>query len=135
MTIADFDNDGAPDLFTSSRPFGDNNGINRLYLNNGTPGAFANVNRLSVGANDVTLSVAIGDVDGDGDLDLVEGVSGINKMYLNNGSDDPFLDDIPVNIGIDADGTESIAWAISMVMGTLTSSPVMPTRASPINCT
>ncbi len=36
--------------------------------------------------SDTTLVVALGDVDGDGDLDMVFGNFGQNRLYLNDGS-------------------------------------------------
>lgn len=86
LTLGDVDGDGDLDLVT-----GQFTGQNRLYRNDGT-GTFTNVtaSQMPAGA-DFTRSVAFGDVDGDGDLDLVvgnttNGGGHLNWLYLNDGS-------------------------------------------------
>src|SRR5262249_45871486 len=77
---------GLPDLVV-----GNDNQPNRLYLNTG--GAFAAGTNISADINHTT-SVALGDVNGDGWLDLVVGNDHVtngqpdqpNLLYLNNGS-------------------------------------------------
>jgi hypothetical protein len=61
---------------------------NRLYRNNGTAAPFAGVSGTDVGGRDtLTSTVALGDIDGDGDLDLVTGnFAQFNRRYLNDGS-------------------------------------------------
>ncbi len=80
--LGDVDGDGDLDLV-----FGNIGSIpaelNRLYLNDGK-GKFsdATASRLPRDNND-TFAVALGDVDGDGDLDLVLTTHGQNRLYLN----------------------------------------------------
>jgi hypothetical protein len=39
-----------------------------------------------------TIAIAFGDIDGDGDLDVVTGnLSQVNRLYLNNGTADPLI--------------------------------------------
>jgi 3-oxoacyl-[acyl-carrier protein] reductase len=65
--LGDVDGDGDLDLLAGNR-----NQANRLYLNNGTASPFSGVRGSDVSADTrATYSVALGDVDGDGDLDNV----------------------------------------------------------------
>jgi hypothetical protein len=62
---------------------GNYNQGNKLYLNDGS-GGFSATGAAVGSETDFTISVVLGDVDADGDLDLVAGNSGqTNKLYRN----------------------------------------------------
>jgi hypothetical protein len=114
VALGDLDGDGDLDLVAGDAGPNPGNGApNRLYLNNGTAYPFQGV----VGANvtddvAITRSVALGDVDGDGDLDLVAGNWGSlgapNRLYLNNGTANPFLGVVGSDISADVRPTTSV---------------------------
>ena len=105
MALGDLDNDGDPDLVA-----GNNGQPNRLYLNNGTADPFAGIVGRNIDENAyATRSVALGDLDNDGDLDLATGNEGqSNRLYLNNGTTDPFAEATGSNLTADAHDTYSI---------------------------
>jgi len=103
----DVDGDGDLDLAAGNefRSDGSSDGRNTLYINeNGllNPEPYW----LSDDASN-TQSVAWGDVDGDGDLDLATGNLGKNGLYINEGGK---LSLLPVWTDSDEYNTYSIAW-------------------------
>ena len=83
--LADVDGDGDLDLALGA-PASSMDGYiypNLIYINNGS-GVFTDTGqRLADGA---TESIAFGDIDADGDIDLVAGNEGANKIWLNDGA-------------------------------------------------
>jgi len=106
------DGDGDLDIIV-----GNIGGTNRLYLNNGGANPFNGVNGSDVGAeSNSTFALALGDVDSDGDLDVIAGNNrGANQLYLNNGSAAPFEDVIGSDIGTESN--ETLAMALGDVDG------------------
>ncbi|MGH7151883.1 MAG: FG-GAP repeat domain-containing protein, partial [Planctomycetota bacterium] len=73
LALGDVDEDGDLDVVTGHTGLYAPQGVqNRLYLNNGS-GLFADATAGLPPLLDATLAVALGDVDGDGDLDAVFG--------------------------------------------------------------
>ncbi len=72
---------------------GNQGGLNKVYLGDGAGGFALGPGSGAIGdETDVTTALALGDVDGDGDLDLFVGNAGLaetddlsNKLYLNDG--------------------------------------------------
>ena len=85
VAVGDFDGDGDLDLVTANHGSGISGNTLSVRLNNGT-GLFANGSEVTVGTTPQV--VAVGDVDGDGDLDLVNSSYGSNaiSVRLNGGN-------------------------------------------------
>jgi len=107
----DVDGDGDLDLAVGNSGF--NSGFNRLYRNEN--GMLISSAVWSSDEADDTMSVAWGDVDGDGDLDLAVGNHSIglvstgqyNQLYRNDGG---VLTTGAIWSSDESDGTENVAW-------------------------
>ena len=90
VAVADMDRDGDLDVLEA---MGNTQSV-KLYLNNGTTDPFNGVSGKDIdAAGGYTTSIAVADMDGDGDPDLVEGNFGtLSRVVFNNGTPDPFSD-------------------------------------------
>ncbi|OQX27669.1 MAG: hypothetical protein BWK80_04165 [Desulfobacteraceae bacterium IS3] len=106
LALGDIDGDGDLDLIA-----GNDAAPNRLYINNGSPNPFRDMQGKDITTDShYTRSIVLGDIDGDGDLDLIVGNDGEpNRLYLNNGTDDPFKGIVGMNISGDSYSTRVLA--------------------------
>jgi uncharacterized protein (DUF2141 family) len=83
VTVADVNADGHPDLAIVGF-----NSPNLVYLNNGTADPFNGATGIPIGSQDTAYMVAVGDVNGDGFVDMA--VANTNhipsRLYLTNGA-------------------------------------------------
>ncbi|MEM7203355.1 MAG: VCBS repeat-containing protein [Planctomycetota bacterium] len=89
LVLGDVDGDGDADLIVGNANFAGE--PNRLYLNDGS-GTMIDASGQLPSVVDITHALALGDVDGDLDLDLIVGNHGAlssgaqNRLYLNDGA-------------------------------------------------
>ena len=106
VALGDVDNDGDLDVVA-----GNFLGYStKLHLNQGGANPFPDPG-LSLGTLDaITSDVALGDIDGDGLLDLVTARDGVtNQLFLNNGTAQPFTNVTPKSIGTQTEFSAAIA--------------------------
>lgn len=105
VAVADFNNDGALDLYASNA-----SGPNRLFLNDGS-GAFldcTSVTELAF-AESWTNGVSAADYDNDGWQDLYLANRGPDKLLRNRG--DGTFEDVTLQAGVSADGNSgTVSW-------------------------
>ncbi|MBU0512696.1 MAG: VCBS repeat-containing protein [Chloroflexi bacterium] len=106
MALGDVNRDGRLDLVA-----GNNGQTNKLYLNHGgTVDPFHSVSGTDITTNTYgTNAVALGDVDGAGDLDLVTGNGQTCRLYLSNGTAEPFNNVSGADIATDTARTAAVA--------------------------
>ncbi|MCP4697790.1 MAG: hypothetical protein GY862_13200 [Gammaproteobacteria bacterium] len=94
IALGDMDGDGDPDLVAGSIDFPE-----RLYLNNGTADPFNGVTGIDISDSPHwAYDIALGDMDDDGDLDLVTSTGSSSHLYLNNGTVAPFSGVIAIEL-------------------------------------
>jgi hypothetical protein len=95
LAVGDVNGDGHSDLLVAAfggGPLTDGyyNAV-LLYLNNGSPDAFTGVSPHSIARSDDDVStMTLGDVDNDGNIDLLTSGSDTTRLYLNTGGANPF---------------------------------------------
>jgi len=104
--LEDVDGDGDLDVLIGTVDFSFGGKQNRLYVNDGA-GFFSDATAGLPPQTDTTHAVALGDVDGDGDVDALVGNSGCNRLYLNDGTG--VFEDASSGLPPDADVTQGVA--------------------------
>jgi|GEM_PF-852056 len=113
VALGDLDGDGDCDALIGEAGYGHLGPQNRLYLNNGM-GDFSDTTSRAPNFIDLNPAVALGDVDGDGDLDLLMGINthytsydARNRLFLNDGAG--CLSDASSQIPPHNDSTHAVA--------------------------
>ena len=110
LALGDVDGDGDLDLIVGNTDeVGAAGKVNRLYMNDGSGGFSGSGLPLGIDEVDATSALALGDVDDDGDVDLVVANRGqTNKLYLNNGASGFAASGTAVGVEVDASTTVAL---------------------------
>lgn len=94
VKLADLNGDGLLDMITGKSGAWDvPDRKDRYYLNNGTDRPFENVEgKIFLNSPGYTYSVVTGDINNDGNIDVVLAGGGNVKYWINNGTADPFAE-------------------------------------------
>ncbi|MFC1588798.1 FG-GAP-like repeat-containing protein [Pseudomonadota bacterium] len=104
MYLADTDNDGDLDIIVAT------DGRNGIFLNEGPDDPFPNSYPIDISDDALqTFSMALGDIDKDGDIDVVSGNLGLNRVYLNGASLKPFSNSIALDVSNTLNTTSALA--------------------------
>ena len=110
--FTDIDNDGDPDILIANEnpiPGGQPGDLNEAFINDGSGNFSAEPSRLP-SAIDNTSGIAAGDIDADGDTDLIIGNLGQNLIYVNDGTDH-FCDETASRVPAIIDSTRKVVLA------------------------
>ena len=109
--ITDINDDGIPDIV-----IGNEDGPDTVYLGEEDPenpgkgtGDFTHVDPIELpgSEDDTTSSVTTGDIDGDGDVDIIVGCDGCpNTVYINDGDEN--FEEFPLGPTDDTSGTQDV---------------------------
>lgn len=109
--FADFNGDGTLDFF-----FGEEQGSNQIYLNNGSGHFTETTDQANIFSNSQTYGVATADYDNDGDMDVfiaacaATSSRAVNLLFRNNG--DGTFEEVGAAAGINDNGN---AWGVNFL--------------------